>query len=93
MLTGQAEELLPINLIMKDFLKEKDGIYTGLYPKELIINNTPVNFGGTLFAMAPLPHEEDEYRIKTRAIHSSFSLLSRKRQELLRRFFNIKQYG
>lgn len=53
-------------------LKEKDGIYTGTFPKELIINNTPVYFGGTLFAMAPLPQEEDEYRIITRAIHGLF---------------------
>jgi hypothetical protein len=55
-------------------LKGKDGIYTGLYPKELIINNAPVKFGGTQFAMAPLPAEEDDYRIKTRAIHSLFHL-------------------
>jgi len=53
-------------------LKGKDGIYTGLYPKELIINNAAVNFGGTLFAMTPLPNEEDDYKIKTRAIHSLF---------------------
>ena len=53
-------------------LKEKDGIYTGSYPKELIINNAPVTFGGTLFAMTPLPIEEDEYRIKTRAVRSLF---------------------
>jgi hypothetical protein len=53
-------------------LKGKDGVYTGLYPKELLINNAPVKFGGTKFAMAPLPAEEDEYRIKTRAIHSLF---------------------
>ncbi len=53
-------------------LKGKDGIYTGLYPKELIINNAPVKFGGTLFAMTPLPLEEDDYRIKNRAIHSLF---------------------
>jgi hypothetical protein len=53
-------------------LKGKDGIYTGLYPKELIINNAPVKFGGTQFALAPLPTEEDEYRIKTRAIHSLY---------------------
>jgi len=53
-------------------LKEKDGLYTGLYPKELIVNNAPVSFGGTLFAMIPLPAEEDEYRITTRAIHSLF---------------------
>jgi hypothetical protein len=56
-------------------LKGKDGVFTGLYPKELLINNAPVKFGGTQFAMAPLPAEEDEYRIKTRAIHSLFHLL------------------
>ncbi len=53
-------------------LKGKDGVFTGLYPKELFISNTPVNFGGTLFAMTPLPAEEDEYRIITQAIHSLF---------------------
>jgi hypothetical protein len=53
-------------------LKLKDGIYTGIFPKEHIINNTAVEFGGSLFAMAPLPNEEDEYRIITRAIHSLF---------------------
>jgi hypothetical protein len=61
------------NLPDKDgILKEKDGIYTGNYPRELIINTIPVHFGGTLFAMAPLPNEEDEFRIVTRAIHSLF---------------------
>ena len=53
-------------------LKVKDGVYTGVYPKELILNNAPVIFGGTLFAMAPLPAEEDDYRIKNRALHSLF---------------------
>jgi hypothetical protein len=53
-------------------LKEKDGIYTGLYPKELIINNIAITFGGTLFALSPLPIEEDDYRIISRAIHSLF---------------------
>ena len=51
-------------------LKVKDGIYTGIYPKELIVRNAPVKFGGTVFSMAPLPLEEDEYRLKTRAIRS-----------------------
>ncbi len=55
-------------------LKLKEGIYTGLYPKELIINNAPVKFGGTRFAMTPLPAREDDYRIETRAIHSLFHL-------------------
>jgi hypothetical protein len=53
-------------------LKAKDGIYTGFYPKELILSIAPVKFGGTQFAMTQLPVEEDEYRIKTRAIHSLF---------------------
>jgi len=53
-------------------LKEYHGVYTGFYPKELIISNTPVSFGGTLFAMTPLPNEEDDFRIKTQAIHSLF---------------------
>jgi hypothetical protein len=54
-------------------LKLKDGVFTGLYPKELILSNAPVIFGGTQFAMTPLPTaEEDEYRLKTRAIHSLF---------------------
>jgi len=53
-------------------MKGKNGIYTGSYPKELIIGNAPVSFGGSQFAMVPLPVEEDEYRIKTRAIHSLF---------------------
>ena len=53
-------------------LKLKDGVYTGLYPKELILSNASVKFGGTQFAMVPLLPEEDEYRIKTRAIHSLF---------------------
>jgi hypothetical protein len=53
-------------------LKLKDGVYTGLYPKESIISNAAVSFGGILFAIAPLPTEEDDFRIKTRAIHSLF---------------------
>jgi hypothetical protein len=55
-------------------LKSKDGVYTGIYPKELVLSNAPVKFGGTQFAMVPLPAEEDEYRIKTRAVHSLFHL-------------------
>jgi hypothetical protein len=53
-------------------LKEKDGVYTGEYPKELIIENKPQEFGGTLFAVVVLTPQEDEYRIKTRAIHSFY---------------------
>lgn len=39
-------------------LKFKDGIYTGSYPRELIIDNTPVNYGGTFFALAPFLHRK-----------------------------------
>jgi len=55
-------------------LKSKDGVFTGLYPKELLINNAPVRFGGTQFALVPIPPEEDTFRIKTRAVHSLFHL-------------------
>jgi hypothetical protein len=54
------------------FLKLKDGIYTGTFPKEMVINNYPVFLGGTLFAQVPLPREDDEYWITTRAIRSLF---------------------
>jgi hypothetical protein len=56
-------------------LKEKDGVYTGVYPKELLISNSAVIYGKTMFAMAPLPSENDElreYRITNRAIHGLF---------------------
>lgn len=53
-------------------MKGKNGIYTGTFPKELVINNNPVYFGGTLFGLAPLPAEDDEYRIVSRSIHGLF---------------------
>jgi hypothetical protein len=53
-------------------LKGKEGIYTGLYPRELIINNIATHYGRTLFAMVPLPGEEDEFRIINRAVHALF---------------------
>ncbi len=59
-------------------LKDRGGVYTGIYPKELIINNAPVTFGETHFAMAPLPSREDPYRIRTRAIHSLFHMFQEK---------------
>jgi hypothetical protein len=55
-------------------LKQRDGIYTGIYPKEQIINNRANIFGGTLFALVPLPGEEDEFRIISRSVHSLFHL-------------------
>ncbi len=62
---------------MEGLLKGRDGVFTGLYPKEVLISNTPLNFGGTLFAITPLPPEEDDYRIKTQAIHSLFHRIQR----------------
>lgn len=53
-------------------LKLKDGVYTGVYPKELIINTSGVEFGGTLFALAVLPPQEDTFRIDINAIHGLF---------------------
>ena len=53
-------------------LKLSNGIYTGTYPKDMLISNTPQYFGGVLFAVAPLPPEENEYNIKTIALHSLF---------------------
>ncbi|MDP4221735.1 MAG: hypothetical protein Q8868_00340 [Bacteroidota bacterium] len=53
-------------------LKLRDSVYTGLYPTEKVITNSGISFGGTLFGLAPLPSEEDNYRIITRAIHCLF---------------------
>jgi hypothetical protein len=53
-------------------LKEKDGVFTGIYPRELLISNTPVSYGGTLYAMTPLPAVEDDFRLKSQAVHSLF---------------------
>jgi hypothetical protein len=53
-------------------LKGKDGVFTGVYPKESLISNTPVTYGGTLFAITPLPAEDDDFKIKTAALHSLF---------------------
>ena len=53
-------------------LKLKDGVYTGLYPTESIINITTINFGGTTFGLAPLPTEEDSFRTMVRGIHALF---------------------
>lgn len=58
-------------------LKPKDGIYTGSYPRELIIDNTTIDYGGIRFALAPLPPQEDTIRIETRAIHGLFHCLQK----------------
>ncbi|MFO7851120.1 MAG: hypothetical protein ACQERS_02920 [Bacteroidota bacterium] len=52
-------------------LKARDNIYTGTYPREEVINYAQ-EFGGTLYAMAPLPREEDYYRITSRCLHGLF---------------------
>jgi hypothetical protein len=70
-------------------LKYKDGIYTGLYPRERIISNSIVHFGGTPFATAALPNTEDTFRIKTRAIHGLFHGLQ-EADGIQPSFFNIK---
>lgn len=53
-------------------LKEKAGVYTGVYPKDRIINNMSLDFGGLIYAFAPLPPEEDGYLIRAAAIHGLF---------------------
>jgi len=60
-------------------LKFKDGVYTGLYPTESIINTTTIDYGGTTFGIAPLPNEEDYYRIKIRGIHALFHSLQKEK--------------
>lgn len=59
-------------------LKLKDGVYSGVYPKELIINTSGIEFGGTLFALAVLPPQEDNFRINTSAIHGLFHCFQKK---------------
>jgi len=53
-------------------LKYREGVYQGTFPRERIIGNSAVEYGGKIFAMTPLPPREDEYRIKSAAINSLF---------------------
>lgn len=53
-------------------LKLKDGVYEGILPKERIITNNVLEFGGLKYAMVPLPEAEDRYRMVTRTVHSLF---------------------
>jgi len=53
-------------------LKEKDGVYSGILPKERVIANNVIEFGGLKYAMVPLPDREDHYRMVTRTVHSLF---------------------
>ena len=59
-------------------LKSKDGVYTGLFPKELLVTHSPKQFGGKQFAIAILPDEKDDYRIVARAIHGLFHVFQEK---------------
>lgn len=73
MIVDRTSRKISANMPDSDgLLKLKDGIYTGTFPKEMVINNYPVFLGGTLFALVPLPREDDEYWITTRAIRSLF---------------------
>ena len=73
MLADRTSRKITANQQDRDgLLKGKDGLFTGIYPREMIINNLPVSYGGTLFALVPLPAEEDEFRTITRSIHSLF---------------------
>lgn len=56
----------------EDNLKARDGIFIGVLPKERIITNTMIEFGGVKYAMVPVPKTEDRYRIITRTVHSLF---------------------
>ncbi len=56
----------------EDNLRARDGIFTGVLPKERIITNNIIEFGGVKYAMVPLPETEDRYRIMTRTVHSLF---------------------
>lgn len=56
----------------EDNLRARDGIFTGVLPKERIITNNMIEFGGVKYAMVPLPETEDRYRIITRTVHSLF---------------------
>jgi hypothetical protein len=53
-------------------LKARNGVYMGVLPKERIITNNVIDFGGIKYAMVPLPDTEDSYRIVTRSVHSLF---------------------
>ena len=52
-------------------LKPKEGVFTGTFPREEVMNYAR-EFGGTLYAMAPVPDNEDHYRITSRCIHGLF---------------------
>ncbi len=53
-------------------LREKDGIFTGTLPRERIIANNVIEYGGEKYAMVPVPDQDDHYRMVTRTVHSLF---------------------
>lgn len=53
-------------------LKEKEGVYSGILPKERLLTNNVIEFGGVKFGMVPIPDTEDRYRMVTRSVHSLF---------------------
>jgi len=61
----------------QELLKLRDGVYQGIFPRERIIENSAVDFGGVVYAMVPLPSEEDPYRIKTSAINALYRYYQR----------------
>ncbi len=56
----------------ENILKAREGVFTGVLPKERIITNNVIEFGGVRYAMVPLPETEDRYRMVTRTVHSLF---------------------
>ncbi|HUW91806.1 MAG TPA: hypothetical protein VMV74_01475 [Bacteroidales bacterium] len=73
----------------ENLLKSKDGIFTGVLPRERLITNNVIEFGGVRYAMAPLPDEEDSVRITSRAIHSLFHCFQ-ERHDLKPSTFNTR---
>ena len=78
MFVERESRLIIANMPDKEgILKGKDGVFTGTYPRDQLISNTPFTLGGTLFAVTPLPPEEDDFRIRTQALHSLFHRFQR----------------
>ncbi len=55
-------------------LRPRDGIYTGELPRERLITNNVIEYGGLRYGMVPLPETEESYRIAARSVHSLFHL-------------------
>ncbi len=53
-------------------LKAREGIFTGVLPRERLITNNVIEFGGVRYAMIPVPDTEDQYRMTARSVHSLF---------------------